>query len=358
MAPYEDPAKSSLDLLTLSHNAFRRELLDVYELLAYFELAGETALHAEAVRFFDHWEVFKGFAFTMLDMEQAVLFPALQAAHISLPRPLAEEPRAAASSSFRDLLSTVSAQKSALLSDAVLRVEMGASLKACVDAIAARATSYFSMQTQLLNTALSTSHAINAIPPKRRAEIMKEITAYFLKAKPDGTLYVVMLSQWLSGTRSRAAVKSNAVNMAAVQSWRYDNLSAAQYPRYAVWEKKYFASMQDDVRFFKSRRAALEARNVRAVSKAQRDMSRAASRNVSKHGSAPYSRTNSNDAVPFSRNASSNSNYSNSIGARAQSQPASSASSATKPNVNHSSSSSITADHLRNLTIHSPHAHR
>ncbi|KAA8496891.1 hypothetical protein FVE85_0620 [Porphyridium purpureum] len=272
MAPYGN--NRALDLFVVAHNGIRRELLDVYNMLCYFE-AARGAMHTnEIVRFFLHFEIFHGFVMAYFEsVEKKVLWPAVESRHIIIPRNSELQPKPREDLVF-DILEALHAciRMRAKVMQPEFRVEISSAFKSKLNTFTELCMHYFLLEEQVIPPLLNPR-----LTSKDKKELEKELTTIFSKAPGENGLYVVMLSHWIAGSKSRQAhvQKQAQLGQQAVASWKYDNLNAINASRYPVWEKKYWGRMTDDVDYFKRRLAEVEkARAQQAKSQIRRAQSR------------------------------------------------------------------------------------
>lgn len=252
-APYSGPASKSnwhVNFLTMPHNALRREISDLYELLLAMVDFGPALRKADFRDLRAWWHVFARFLRDWLDIERRLLFPWVHAtgAHNWELQSTLRELRA--TKEFLD----VKLEELAIYLDgfeSLPPTEMFSLLYRCVDALAPRLMGYFSTQERAFPAGIRATYAADDA-----VRLEKEMVDALLNGAPaaaGGAAGASKATSGGSGADSLCALSRGVTDAKHLKVWVQRNLSATARMSYSKWVKHFNEAHRGVVRNFKER---------------------------------------------------------------------------------------------------------
>eukprot|EP00180_Rhodochaete_pulchella_P001222 Plantae.Rhodophyta-Rhodochaete_pulchella.ctg2044.p1 GENE.Plantae.Rhodophyta-Rhodochaete_pulchella.ctg2044~~Plantae.Rhodophyta-Rhodochaete_pulchella.ctg2044.p1 ORF type:complete len:403 (-),score=61.66 Plantae.Rhodophyta-Rhodochaete_pulchella.ctg2044:84-1292(-) len=228
------------DAVCLPHNALRRELMDAYVIFYSMEVRVSVLDQDDINMFYMWWDVFKAFVTHLLEAEEAVLYPWVEA-KVKLDGALAFEGRKCT----RDTMMTiVEIMDRAHLSFHGTNAGDGVGLlKLALDKLVLCLNDYMKRKEKKLVKIIDSQYGEI---DKRQFE--KSFVRFFLHGSSPGT-DVPILSRWMKSQE----------NPNLVAEWRYDNLGPSLSATHWVKETRYRRHIEIAV-YFSSKRREFMAR--------------------------------------------------------------------------------------------------
>lgn len=251
-APYSGPASKSnwhVNFLTMPHNALRREMSDLYELLLAMVDFGPGLRKADFRDLRTWWHVFSRFLRDWLDIERRVLFPWVNAtgAHDWELQSTLRELRA--TKEFLDMkLEELSIYLDGF--ESLPPTEMFSLLYKSVDALAPRLMGYFGTQERVFPANIRATYV--ADDAVRLEKEMVDALLNGASAGPGATSASKATSGG-SGADSLCALSRGVTDPKHLKVWVQRNLSATSRLSYSKWVKHFNEGHRGVVRNFKER---------------------------------------------------------------------------------------------------------
>jgi len=249
-APYSGPASKSnwhVNFLTMPHNALRREVSDLYEMLLAMVEFGGGLKKADFRDLRSWWSVFARFARDWLDVEKRLLFPWVNAtgAHDWELQATLRELRT--TKEFIDM----KLDELAIYLDgfeSMPPTEMFSLLYKCVDTLAPRLMGYFGTQERFFPANIRATYSADDV-----VRLEKEMVEALLHGPPAGPAGGGRSTTGGSGQDSLCALSRGMTDAKHLKVWVQRNLSATARLSYGKWVKSFNESHRGVVRNFKER---------------------------------------------------------------------------------------------------------
>lgn len=252
-APYSGPASKSnwhVNFLTMPHNALRREMSDLYELLLAMVDFGPALRKADFRDLRTWWHVFARFLRDWLDIERRLLFPWVHAtgAHNWELQSTLRELRAT-----KDFLDMKLEELAIYLDgfESLPPTEMFSLLYKCVDALAPRLMGYFGTQERVFPAGIRATYV--ADDAVRLEKEMVDALLNGAPAAPGGAAGASKATSGGSGADSLCALSRGVTDAKHLKVWVQRNLSATARLSYGKWVKHFNEAHRGVVRSFKER---------------------------------------------------------------------------------------------------------
>ncbi|GAB0498005.1 hypothetical protein MMPV_009344 [Pyropia vietnamensis] len=251
-APYSGPASKSnwhVNFLTMPHNALRREMSDLYELLLAMVDFGAGLRKADFRDLRTWWHVFSRFLHDWLDIERRLLFPWVNATGVhdwELQSTLRE---LRATKEFLDM----KLEELAIYLDgfeSLPPTEMFSLLYKSVDALAPRLMGYFNTQERVFPAAIRATYVADDA-----VRLEKEMVDALLNGSSGGSAAASAskASSSGSGADSLCALSRGVTDPKHLKVWVQRNLSATSRLSYNKWVKHFNETHRGVVRNFRER---------------------------------------------------------------------------------------------------------
>ncbi|OSX76983.1 hypothetical protein BU14_0166s0023 [Porphyra umbilicalis] len=249
-APYSGPASKSnwhVNFLTMPHNALRREVSDLYEMLLAMVDFGGGLKKADFRDLRSWWSVFARFARDWLDVEKRLLFPWVNAtgAHDWELQATLRELRT--TKEFIDM----KLDELAIYLDgfeSMPPTEMFSLLYKCVDTLAPRLMGYFCTQERVFPANVRATYSADDV-----VRLEKEMVEALLHGPPAALAGGGRSTTGGSGQDSLCALSRGMTDAKHLKVWVQRNLSATARLSYGKWVKSFNESHRGVVRNFKER---------------------------------------------------------------------------------------------------------
>lgn len=245
MAEYSGPVSKNkwfIDAFTLPHNAFRRECIDLYDIIMALARCSDSSdmTRADVQAFHAWWAVAAEFFKRYFDMERTVLFPWVDAAGArDWELQMALGKMRAMRDGLEAQLDGVSAAWAGLHTAPV--GDVFCAVYRAVDAFCPRMMNYFSDQELLLPQIVKGFYRI-----EDRIAMDKDMLAVYMgetltrKNKEAARHNVVLLVRWISNPRQ-------------LRAWLSKNLNSTGRASYGGWHAKYESEHSRYVKGFRAR---------------------------------------------------------------------------------------------------------